>query len=126
LTSARRAVVEAIIGMPGAFTVDSLADALQGGQGGPVATATLYRAVAALEKTGFIERVGMRAGSALYVRCDAYLHHHHFICEGCGRTAAAQCPPQLASLAPDGYVVTRHEITLFGLCPTCALTRPKG
>lgn len=85
----------------------------------------MYRAVAAMENAGFIERVGARGGSALYARCDASAHHHHIVCDACGVTAEAECPlgTTLDVAGTAGFVVTRHEVTLYGLCPTCARKR---
>ena len=82
----------------------------------------MYRAVAAMEAAGYVERVGSRGGSALYARCGTRSHHHHIVCDGCGRVAHAECPVAVDAPSPraDGFVVTRHEVTLYGLCPTCA------
>lgn len=120
MTSARRAVAGVVESVGGAFTVESLVDALTRAETS-VGTATVYRAVSAMEAAGHVERIGVRGGSTLYVRCGEPHHHHHVICDGCGKVAAAECP--LAASAPgssDGFVVTRHEMTLYGLCPECA------
>jgi Fe2+ or Zn2+ uptake regulation protein len=49
-------------------------------------------------------------------------HHHHVVCTGCGATATAPCPVDDAGLAasvPAGFVVTSHEVRLYGLCAAC-------
>jgi Fur family ferric uptake transcriptional regulator len=47
-------------------------------------------------------------------------HHHHFRCDACLRVFDVhQCPGDLAGLAPPGFAVSRHEITLYGLCNDC-------
>ncbi|TLM78493.1 MAG: transcriptional repressor [Actinobacteria bacterium] len=120
LTSARRVIARVAASLPGAFTVDELADAARSVDPGAAATATVYRAVAAMEAAGFVERVGMRDGATLFVRCGDEDHHHHVVCDGCGRIAHAECPLP-AITAPEGFVVTRHEVTLYGLCPACAV-----
>jgi Fe2+ or Zn2+ uptake regulation protein len=79
-----------------------------------------------MEASGWLERVGARGGSALFARCTAGSHHHHhLICDGCGRVASTECPVTSAALRGDsgGFVVTRHEVTLYGLCPDCSATR---
>jgi len=109
--------------LSGAFTTDELAGAARANDPGAGATATVYRSVAAMERSGFLERVGERDGAALYARCDASSHHHHIVCDGCGRTAHAECPiePHVATEPrDDGFVITRHEVVLYGLCPECA------
>ena len=114
VSAQRRAIADTVRRQSGAFTIEDLAAASSRGGGKAVGTATLYRAVAALEASGWLERVGARKGSALYVRCDAGAHHHHLVCERCGRTEPTSCPVQVAEEGPatrNGFVVTRHEVT---------------
>jgi Fe2+ or Zn2+ uptake regulation protein len=123
LTTARRAIASVAASMPGAFTVGELTAAVRAGDARSGANATVYRAVTAMEAAGFLERVGERDGSALYARCAHGTHHHHVVCDGCGRVAHADCPlgeAALASARDAGFTVTRHELTLYGLCPECA------
>lgn len=123
VTERRRAVALAADGFGGAFTVEDLVSAARDRSPG-IGVATVYRAVAAMESAGSLERVGSRDGSALYVRCTAEGHHHHLVCTACGRVAHTACP--LADgmgrdgTVRDGFVVTSHEITLYGLCARCA------
>lgn len=51
-------------------------------------------------------------------------HHHHFHCNGCDRVYALHaCPGSMQELAPAGFVVDAHEITLRGLCADCGKAR---
>ena len=130
VSSQRRAIASAIEEAPGAFTVDELSASLRGRAGERAGTATVYRAVASLEASGWLERVGERSGSALFARCSAGgHHHHHLVCEQCGRTEPTACPvlPQVQTGATaGGFVVTRHEVTLYGLCAECSTRSPEG
>lgn len=108
-----------------AFTVDELVAEVRSTDEAAGAQATVYRAVAAMEDTGFLERVGERGGSTLYAHCETSAHHHHVVCDACGRVAAAPCPlavDESRFKAPHGFTVTRHEVTLYGLCPDCVST----
>lgn len=118
MTRQRRAAVQAVERMCGAFTVDELADTVRGIDAASASSSTVYRAVAAMEQAGHIERVGTREGAALYARCEEKDHHHHIVCESCGRVEPAECP--LPAVGTRGFVVTRHEVTMYGICPTCA------
>lgn len=120
VTLQREAIADVAAKMPGAFSVEELAQAVRRTQPVAGATATVYRAVAAMESNGFLERVGTREGSALYTACAQADHHHHVVCEGCGRTAKADCLLEQPFSAEDGFVVTRHEVTLYGVCRDCA------
>ncbi len=108
--------------MPGAFTVDALAGAVRDRRPG-TGVATVYRAVAAMVESGWLERVGERDGTALFTRCGAgERHHHHLVCTRCGATIATECPLDSglqAVAARDGFIVTGHEVRLYGLCPSC-------
>ena len=122
----RQAIVAAVAALPGAFTIDELTAAMRKRRV-KAGVATLYRAVAALEASGWLERVGERNGSALFARCSGgRCHHHHVVCGGCGRVAAVGCPvlegaKKLVELG--GFVITRHELTLHGLCAKCRSSR---
>lgn len=124
----RQAIVDSTLDLDGAFTVDELVEAARLRTRG-LGTATVYRAVAALEANGWLERVGTRGDSALYLRCpESDRHHHHMICERCGRVQATECPvipAAVAETSSDGFLITRHEVALYGLCAQCAGTHEK-
>ncbi len=47
-------------------------------------------------------------------------HHHHFHCDVCDSVFALHaCPGSMQDLAPTGFVVSAHEITLRGVCAEC-------
>jgi Fe2+ or Zn2+ uptake regulation protein len=122
VTPQRRLVAEVAGAWPGAFTVEELSATVRA-QDRAASVATVYRAVAALAENGWLERVGERSGSSLFTRCAAGdHHHHHVVCDGCGRVEAAECPVVSAVSAggASGFVITRHEVTLYGLCPECS------
>lgn len=120
VTRARSAIASTACSIEGAFTVEQLALKVRRTAPRLGATATVYRAVAAMLEAGSVEKVGVREGHALYALCSASTHHHHIVCDGCGRTAHTECPVHIATTRDDGFVVTRHEVTLYGLCADCA------
>ena len=59
----------------------------------------------------------------------AVRHHHHLICQGCGRIEDLEgCVLPDATLAQltrhldraRNFKVIEHELRLFGLCPRCS------
>ena len=60
---------------------------------------------------------GARGGSAQH---GLVHHHHHFHCNRCDRVYPLHaCPGSMQELAPQGFLVEAHEITLSGVCAEC-------
>lgn len=122
MTAARRAIADAIGTIGTAFSVDDLHAAVARTRP-DIGLATVYRAVGALAAAGSIAPVGSRDGSTLYTLCAGGEHHHHLVCTGCGAVVGIACPvgsALLGSAEAEGYTVTAHEVTLWGLCRSCA------
>ena len=81
--------------------------------------ATVYRNLKALVDEGAVQVVTLPGEVPRYEPAQ-HGHHHHFRCDVCQRVFDVhQCPGDLASLAPPGFRVARHEITLYGQCSDC-------
>lgn len=81
--------------------------------------ATVYRTLKSLQEEGAIQRVCIEEQSPRYERADLH-HHHHFYCEACDQVFEIEaCAPGVNHMAPEGFEVKRHEITLFGRCEDC-------
>lgn len=47
-------------------------------------------------------------------------HHHHFHCTACDRVYPIHaCPGPMNDLAPPGFEVQHHDLTLRGRCASC-------
>ena len=85
-----------------------------------VSMATVYRSLKALVEEGSIVTVDLPGQPPRYEPAGLD-HHHHFQCRSCGRVFDIEgCPGALDGLAPAGFVVESHEITLGGLCDRCS------
>lgn len=82
--------------------------------------ATVYRSLKAFVDEGFLTEVALPGEAARYELAGKG-HHHHFHCRDCGRAFDIHgCPgASVDTLAPAGFEVDGHEITLFGRCPAC-------
>ena len=81
--------------------------------------ATVYRTLKALVDAGDVQVVTLPGEGPRYEPAQ-HGHHHHFRCDACQRVFDVhRCPGDLAGLAPPGFAVARHEITLYGLCSDC-------
>lgn len=135
VSAARRDIAGAIEEMARAFTVEELDETLRR-LGNPAALATIYRAVAAMELTGALARVGEQDGTTLYAACGPHWHgdrpddhHHHLVCTGCGAVEPVSCPVDgsvIQAAGDVGFVITRHEIRLYGMCAKCLRSPAEG
>ena len=121
-TAQRRLIAEEVPAMPHAFTAEELVLAVRR-HGSSVGVATVYRALAAMAETGFVEVIGRRKGAAVYTHCRQVGHHHHVVCTSCGAVAETECELDEALRrfeSSSGYRVTAHDLALGGICPACS------
>lgn len=89
--------------------------------------ATIYRNIKLLLDEGDIRAVMLPGESARYEAAHeehGHDHHHHFHCLPCNRVFDVPgCPGPMTQLAPAGFTVERHEITLYGLCADCSAAK---
>jgi Fur family ferric uptake transcriptional regulator len=130
-TRQRDAVLAAIEHAGRALTPGEIL-ALAQGQVASLNLSTIYRHINALQDEARIVKVLLPGQAARFeAACgdghahgDAAHHHHHFHCNGCDRVYALHaCPGSMQDLAPAGFVVEAHEITLRGLCADCSATK---
>jgi Fur family transcriptional regulator, ferric uptake regulator len=81
--------------------------------------ATVYRNLRMLVEDGELRSVTLPGEVARYEVAGGG-HHHHFQCLSCQRVFEVDaCPGNLASLAPPGFTVEDHDLTLYGRCSEC-------
>ncbi len=90
-------------------------------QGLDIGLATVYRQLRSLETTGAVDTIRLN-GQQMFRICEDNGHHHHLICEHCGRTVEIEPPDEqwLRSVAQaHHFTMTSHTLEVFGLCPQC-------
>lgn len=81
--------------------------------------ATVYRNLKALTLEGALRSVELPGENPRYELVDQG-HHHHFQCRMCQRVFDVHaCPGDLSRLAPPGFTVEDHDLTLYGQCHDC-------
>lgn len=81
--------------------------------------ATVYRNLRLLLDDGEIQGVNLPGDNIRY-ELTGHDHHHHFQCLACQRVFDIHaCPGDLQRLAPPGFVVEGHDLTLYGHCADC-------
>jgi Fur family ferric uptake transcriptional regulator len=120
---ARSAVIERLAEEDGCCTAAEISEGLRSGR--RAGTASVYRALTALHEAGLVHAIDLGDGERRYELVhDDGAHHHHIVCERCGRTAAfhdATLERAIHDVA-DGlsWSVDAHDVVLHGTCPRCA------
>lgn len=126
----RSAVVEMLGRRDCVLSAREVVDELRG-QGRDIGIATVYRAFELLDELGLVQRLDVGEGAAArYERADpSGKHHHHLVCDSCGRINAfedARLEREIDRVARNlDYRVGGHDVILRGACPSCAVS-PDG
>ena len=84
-----------------------------------VGLATIYRNLKLLVAEGAVQVITLPGDSPRYETTESD-HHHHFQCTTCQRVYDIPgCPGNLRRLAPRGFTVEHHDVTLYGRCSSC-------
>jgi Fur family ferric uptake transcriptional regulator len=120
--AARRAVVSVLATQDCCLTVPEVLDAATA-QGHPIGIASAYRVLELLTEKGLVQKIDLGDGRAHYERIDEDQHHHHVVCEECGRIEPFSDDLLENSLQQleqkTGYTVSSHDVLLRGACATC-------
>ena len=85
--------------------------------------ATVYRQLRRLQDAGEVTVVDLGVNDARYEPANRG-HHHHFLCRECDEAFDVPgCPEGITKLAPPGFEVDEHEITLYGRCDECSAAK---
>jgi Fur family transcriptional regulator, ferric uptake regulator len=93
-----------------------------------VGRASVYRTLDQLEQLHLVKRVEIGGDAAGYERVDAgEHHHHHLVCEECGRLAPFADRSLERAIAAvsraSEFEVAAHDVVLRGRCPECRADR---
>lgn len=116
-TRQKAAVVSALEAATGPMSPPAILDRARDACPG-IGIATVYRILKALIDAGRVTMVEL-AGARRY-ELARHDHHHHFLCRACGEAfEITRCTSEVNKLAPRGFRVEAHEITLYGICAPC-------
>ena len=117
-TRQRKAIQECIAAAGRPLSPQEILEHAQGVVPG-IGMATIYRNIKAMLEAGDIAAVSLPGGGDRY-EIAGHEHHHHFHCRGCDKVYEVHaCPGDMKKLAPEGFVLESHELTLYGLCSQC-------
>jgi Fur family ferric uptake transcriptional regulator len=120
---ARLAVIELLARQDCAMTAIQIDDRLRATRQ-PIGRASVYRTLEQLEELKLVQRLEMGRGMASYERIEpGGEHHHHVVCERCGRVEQFEDPGLERAIGRledrVGFEVSEHEVVLRGRCPRC-------
>ena len=122
-TGARAAVLTVLTTHRNPLRAEEIHRALQNRQ---INLSSVYRTLRLFEALNIVRRVTLGRGVSRYELADGYRdHHHHLVCDACGRIEdVTTCPVETASLTRQirrqtGFAVRSHVLELFGFCRSC-------
>ncbi|MBP1969492.1 Fur family zinc uptake transcriptional regulator [Virgibacillus natechei] len=80
---------------------------------------TVYRNLHLYDKVGILETTELNGEKQFRMNCTDH-HHHHFICNDCGKTKPLEvCPMDDIENKLANYAIEGHKFEIYGLCPGC-------
>jgi Fur family ferric uptake transcriptional regulator len=120
---AREAVVEQLARQDCCLSAQEISDELRG-KGTDIGLASVYRALDLLHEMGLVQRVEIGEGGSRFEPVQpGGEHHHHAVCEHCGRVTAFEderLEQALERLAGRlRHSMSAHDVVIHGSCARC-------
>lgn len=117
-------MIELLDEQPCALSALDIEDRLRARDGRRVGRASIYRVLDELVSLGALTRVEVGDGIARYE--PQREHHHHLVCDDCGRLVPFQDDALEQAIhglaARVAFDVSDHDVTLHGSCDDCRAT----
>ena len=122
VTAQRLAIAEVVLGAQGHLSAEDVERELAV-RGAAVGTATVYRTLEVLVRSGLVVARDFGEGFRRYEPARDEPHHEHLICDVCGRVVEfrEERLERMTMLTADahGFVRGRHRLVIEGVCPDC-------
>jgi len=121
-TNQRSLIVRTALGSHEHFTAEELL-ALCRRADPKVSRATVYRTLAVLEQSGFVEGLDTGDGGRRFEHVLGHEHHDHMVCRVCAAIFEFRCDElerrQEAAAKKLGFRIERHSLRIYGRCRDC-------
>lgn len=122
VTGPRMAVAEVVLAADRHLSAEEVSRALAG-RGTPVGTATVYRALEVLVRSGLAVERDFGEGFRRYEAAGGAPHHEHLLCTVCGAVAEFRDErlERMTTIIAEAhqYARQRHRLVIYGVCPRC-------
>ena len=122
VTPQRLAVAEVLLLRDRHFTVDEIEQELRA-RGIPVGTATVYRTLEVLVRSGLVVERDFGEGFKRYESSRGMPEHEHLLCTVCGRVVEFQDErlDRMSTLLAQahGFATRSHRLVIYGTCAEC-------
>jgi len=121
MTKQRHALLEFLLTNQAHYTDVVTVDAYMRTEFPGMSHNTVYRNLKEFEEVGIVEQNTEQERARVKYQCDFHhQHHHHFICQHCGKVIELQmCPMDFFTDQLPGAEITGHSFELYGLCAEC-------
>ena len=122
VTAQRVAIAEVVLGAEGHLSAEEVALDLAE-RGAPAGTATVYRTLELLVRSGLAVERDFGEGFKRYEPARGVPHHEHLLCTVCGRVTEFRDErlDRMTTLTAEshGYARERHRLVIYGVCGEC-------
>jgi Fur family ferric uptake transcriptional regulator len=123
VTAQRQAVAEVVLAGERHLSAEEIEQELAT-RGIPVGTATVYRTLDVLLKSGLVVERDFGEGFKRYEPARGIPQHEHLLCTVCGRVTEFRDErlERMTTLLAEshGFVRQRHRLVIYGLCGECS------
>lgn len=128
VTEQRRIVLEVFLETDGHYSCEELYLRISK-RDSTISPATVYRTVKLLADSGIAEQMDFGDGVVRFEGRFNRNHHDHLVCVHCGKKVDVLEERieelQQALAQKKSFVLTRHKMILYGVCPDCRKEYPE-
>lgn len=121
-TAQRLAIADVVLGTDRHLSVEEVAAELRT-RGASAGTATLYRTLEVLVRSGLVVQRDFGEGFKRYEASRGIPHHEHLLCTVCGRVTEFRDErlERMTTLLAEAhdFFRQRHRLVIYGLCGDC-------
>lgn len=123
VTEQRLAIADVLLGSERHLSIEEIARELQH-RGAAAGTATIYRTVELLLRSGLAVERDFGEGFKRYESARDIPHHEHLLCTVCGRVEEFRDErlERITTLVAEEHDFSRlsHRLVIYGVCSACA------